>query len=198
MFNTFVETSTTIGGGVPVWQEINETLPSGASLGILPAVGTVLPAGTPIAVSSAGGTGYPIYFAVAATGDATGSTKLVINAGDNYAVPVVGDKITVIDGQELTISVVGEASEGAIALTVTELTADIAAGAVLYLSERDSKDISLANLAGLLGKDVYGQTGQTYATLQVVLGGTVYADRVPFVPFEVRNRIPKISFVGGI
>jgi len=198
MFNTFGSTTSTIGGGVPVWKKVEDKLTSGATLGILPAIGSVLPAGTPVAVSAVGGTAYPMYFAVAAAAAASGDTTLSIKAGDNYAVPVVGDKITVIDGQELTISVVGTASGGAIALTVTALTADIASGAVLYLSERDSKDIILANLMGLTENDVYAETGTTAATVAVVTSGTVYADRVPFVPFSVKNRIPNIIFEGGI
>lgn len=198
MFNTFGSTTTTIGGGVPVWKKVEDKLTSGATLGILPAIGSVLPAGTPAAVSAVGGTAYPIYFCEAATGDSIGSTALVIKAGDNYEVPVVGDKITVVDGQELTISAVGDETDDVITLTVTELTANIAAGAILYLSEKDSKDIALANFTGLTENDVYAETGTTAATVAVVTSGTVYADRVPFVPFSVRNRIPNIIFEGGI
>lgn len=198
MFNTFGSTTSTIGGGVPVWKKVEDKLTSGATLGILPAIGEVLPAGTPVAVSAVGGTAYPLYFCVAATGDNTGSTKLVINAGDNYVVPAVDDKITVIDGQELTVSAVATKVGTTITLTVTELTANIAAGAVLYLSERDGKDIALANFAGLTENDVYAETGTTAATVAVVTSGTVYADRVPFVPFSVKNRIPNIIFEGGI
>lgn len=198
MFNTYGSITSTIGGGVPVWKKVEDKLTSGATLGILPDTGSVLPAGTPVAVSAAGGTAYPIYFCVAATGDSSGSTALVINAGDNYEVPAVDDKIKLIDGQELTISAVGTKSNNTIALTVTQLTANIAAGDVLYLSERDGHDIKLADFIGLTENDVYAETGTTAATVAVVTAGTVYADRVPFVPFSVRNRIPNIIFEGGI
>lgn len=197
MFNTYGSTTTTVGGGVPVWKKIVDKLTSGASLGILPAIGGILPAGTPVAVSAVGGTAYPIYFAVAASTAASGDTTLSITSGDNYAVPVAGDKITLIDGQELTISTVGAANAGAIPLTVNGLSAAIPSGSVLYLSERTS-DVALANLAGLTENDVYMEAGSTYATVAVVTSGTVYADRVPFVPFSVRNRIPNIIFEEGI
>jgi hypothetical protein len=198
MFNTFGSTTTTIGGGIPVWKKVEDKLTSGATLGILPATGSVLPAGTPVAVSAVGGTAYPIYFCEAATGALATATSLFIKAGDNYVVPAVGDKITVIDGQELTISVVGTEANDKIELTVTELTDGIPAGAILYLSEKDSHDISLANFAGLTENDVYAETGTTAASVAVVTAGAVYADRVPFVPFSVRNRIPNIIFEGGI
>ena len=131
---------------------------------------------------------------------ASGATAVKIEAGENNFVPEVGDKVTVYTsgGQELTISVVGAASEGVITLTTTELTAAISAGATLYLSERDSKDIDIAKLAGLTYNDVYAETGTTAASVAIVQGGTVYADRVPLIPANVKSLIPNIIFEGGI
>lgn len=321
MFNTYGSTNSIVGGGTPVWKKIVDKLTSGASLGILPTIGTVYPAGSPVCVSAVGGTALPIEFyktsaAVIATpaapavlgiyaleleqnaantdtisiggvtfefvttpatgkvtigdtaaetvtalqvlvaadatlgaaftataaGDtllltqkvggtgaqpaivvtqATGgsgleayistlvvgsaavaavtATEVSILAGDNYEVPVAGDKIKVLStGVELTISEVAAASEGAIVLTVSTITAGIAAGAILYLSEHAGTDIDVANFKGLTENDVYAETGTTYATVAVVTSGTVYADRVPFVPQEVKSYIPNIIFEGGI
>ena len=321
MFNTYGSTTSTIGGGTPVWKKIVDKLTSGASLGILPTIGTVFPAGSPVCVSAVGGTALPIEFyktaaAVVATPavpavlgvyalkidenpvnldsisiggeafdfvttpatgkvtiadtaalnaaalealiddnvtlmatytssvvddtiyltqkvggtgampavvvtQATGgtgleayistvtvgtaaaaavtATEISISSGDNYEVPVAGDKIKVLStGVELTISNVAAASEGAIVLTVNTITAGIADDAILYLSEHAGTDIDVANFKGLTENDVYAETGTTYATVAVVTSGTVYADRVPFVPQEVKSYIPNIIFEGGI
>lgn len=321
MFNTYGTTTSTIGGGTPVWKKIVDKLTSGASLGILPTIGTVYPAGSPVCVSAVGGIALPIEFyrtssaviasaavpavlgvyairigenpvdtdaisiggqsfefvTTPATGKATigatsalnaaalealiddnatlmatftssvvddtiyltqkvggtgalpavvvtqatggtgleahastvivGSavvaavtaTEVVIHAGENYEVPVAGDKIKVLStGVELTVSGVGELTEGTITLTVSTITAAIADEAVLYLSEHAGTDIDVANFKGLTENDVYAETGTTYATVAVVTSGTVYADRVPFVPQEVKSYIPNIIFEGGI
>jgi len=321
MFNTFGSTTTTIGGGIPVWKKVEDKLTSGAKLGVVPAIGSVLPAGTPVVVDKVGGTAMPIAFyktaaAVVATpaspavkgvyaleleqnaantdtiaiggvtfefvttpasgkvtiGDNAGATatalqvliaanetlnavydtavagdtilftqkvggtgaepaivvtqksagtgleayistlvvgsaavaavtatEVSILAGDNYKVPVAGDKIKVLStGVELTVSDVAEPSEGAIVLTVSTITEGIAEGAILYLSEHAGTDIDVANFKGLTENDVYAETGTTYATVAVVTSGTVYADRVPFVPQEVKSYIPNIIFEGGI
>ena len=200
MFNTFGKTSTTFGGSVPVWKKVVDIMTSGGTLGILPAIGGILPAGTSIVIDAVGGNVLPIYFLEVSELAASGATAVKVTAGDNHTVPVVGDKVTVYTsgGQELTISVVGEAVEGEITLTVTELTADIAAGAILYLSERDEEDIAIANLAGLTYNDVYAETGTTAASVAIVQGGTVYGDRVPFIPTSVKSLIPNIIFEGGI
>jgi len=321
MFNTFGSTTTTIGGGIPVWKKVEDKLTSGAKLGVVPAIGSVLPAGTPVVVDKVGGTAMPIAFyktaaAVVATpaspavkgvyaleieqnaantdtiaiggvtfefvttpasgkvtiGDNAGATatalqvliaanetlnavydtavagdtilftqkvggtgaepaivvtqksagtgleayistlvvgsaavaavtatEVSILAGDNYKVPVAGDKIKVLStGVELTVSDVAEPSEGAIVLTVSTITGGIAEGAILYLSEHAGTDIDVANFKGLTENDVYAETGTTYATVAVVTSGTVYADRVPFVPQEVKSYIPNIIFEGGI
>jgi len=321
MFNTFGSTTTTIGGGIPVWKKVEDKLTSGAKLGVVPAIGSVLPAGTPVVVDKVGGTAMPIAFyktaaAVVATpaspavkgvyaleieqnaantdtiaiggvtfefvttpasgkvtiGDNAGATatalqvliaanetlnavydtavagdtilftqkvggtgaqpaivvtqatggsgleayistlvvgsaavaavtatEVSILAGDNYKVPVAGDKIKVLStGVELTVSDVAEPSEGAIVLTVSTITEGITEGAILYLSEHAGTDIDVANFKGLTENDVYAETGTTYATVAVVTSGTVYADRVPFVPQEVKSYIPNIIFEGGI
>lgn len=321
MFNTYGSTNSIVGGGTPVWKKIVDKLTSGASLGILPTIGTVYPAGSPVCVSAVGGTALPIEFyktsaAVIATpaapavlgiyaleleqnaantdtisiggvtfefvttpasgkvtiGDDAGATatalqvliaanstlnavydtavagdtilftqkvggtgampavvvtqatggtgleayistlvvgsaavaavtatEVSILAGDNYEVPVAGDKIKVLStGVELTVSEVAAPSEGAIVLTVSTITAGIAQGAILYLSEHAGTDIDVANFKGLTENDVYAETGTTYATVAVVTSGTVYADRVPFVPQEVKSYIPNIIFEGGI
>ena len=200
MFNTFGKTSTTFGASVPVWRKVTDIMQSGGTLGILPAIGGILPAGTPVVIDAVGGTALPIYFAVVSELAASGASAVKIEAGENNFLPEVGDKLTVYTsgGQELTISVVGAASQGVITLTTTELTAAISAGATLYLSERDSKDIDIAKLAGLTFNDVYAETGTTDASVAIVQGGTVYADRVPLVPANVRTLIPNIIFEGGI
>jgi len=321
MFNTFGSTTTTIGGGIPVWKKVEDKLTSGAKLGVVPAIGSVLPAGTPVVVDKVGGTAMPIAFyktaaAVVATpaspavkgvyaleieqnaantdtiaiggvtfefvttpasgkvtiGDNAGATatalqvliaanttlnavydtavagdtilftqkvggtgaqpaivvtqanagtgleayistitvgsaavaavtatEIVIVAKENYEAPIAGDKIKVLStGVELTVSEVGEVANDTITLTVSTITAGIPKDAILYLSEHATVDIDVENLAGLTENDVYAETGTTAASVAVVTAGTVYADRVPFVPFSVRNRIPNIIFEGGI
>lgn len=321
MFNTFGSTTSTIAGAVPVWKEVFAKLTSGATLGVVPTIGTVLPAGTPVVVDEVGGTAMPIAFyktaaAVVASaaspavkgvyaleleqnadntdkiaiggvtfefvttpasgkvtigadagatatalqvliaanttlnavydtavaGDtilftqkvggtgaqptivvtqATGgsgleayistitagsaavaavtATEVVIVAKENYPAPVAGDKIKVLSsGVELTISEVGAVSNETITLTVSTITAGIAEGAILYLSEHSSVDIDVANLTGLTLFDVYAETGTTAATVAIVTSGVVYADRVPFVPQEVKSYFPNIIFEKGI
>lgn len=321
MFNTFGSTLSTIGGGVPVWKEWFAKMTSGATLGVIPAIGGILPAGTPVVVSEAGGVAMPIEFyktsaaviatpavpavlgvyaikidenpvnndsisiggeafdfvttpasgkatiadtaalnaaalealiddnvtlmatytssvvddtiyltqKVGGTGampavvvtQATGgtgleayvstvvvgsaaspavtATEVVILAGENYEAPIVGDKIKVLStGVELTVSNVGAVSNATITLTVSTITAGIAEGAILYLSEHSAVDIDVANLAGLTLFDVYAETGTTAATIAIVTSGVVYADRVPFVPQEVKSYIPNIIFEKGI
>lgn len=200
MFNTFGKTSTTFGASVPVWREVDSIMQSGGTLGILPEIGGILPAGTPVVIDAVGGTVLPIYFAVVSELAASGASAVKIEAGENNFLPEVGDKLTVYTsgGQELTISEVGEAAAGVITLTTNGLLGDIAAGATLYLSERDSKDIDIAKLAGLTYNDVYAETGTTAASVAIVQGGTVYADRVPLIPANVKSLIPNIIFEGGI
>jgi len=321
MFNTFGSTLSTIGGGVPVWKEWFAKMTSGATLGVIPAIGGILPAGTPVVVSEAGGVAMPIEFyktsaAVVATPavpavlgvyaikidenpvnndsisiggeafdfvttpasgkatiadtaalnaaalealiddnvtlmatytssvvddtiyltqkvggtgampavvvtQATGgtgleayvstvvvgsaaspavtATEVVILAGENYEAPIVGDKIKVLStGVELTVSAVGAVTGGTITLTVNTITAGIAEGAILYSSEHGAVDIDVANLRGLSMDDIYFETGTTAATVDIVTSGTIYADRVPFVPQEVKSYIPNILFEGGI
>lgn len=200
MFNTIGSTLTTFGGGVPVWKEVFAKMTSGAKLGVVPAIGSVLPAGTPVVVDKVGGTAMPIAFykAAAAVADVT-ATEIVIVAKDNYEAPIVGDKIKVLStGVELTVSEVGEVANDTITLTVSTITAGIAEGAILYLSEHSAVDIDVANFAGLTLFDVYAETGTTAATVAIVASGTVYADRVPFVPQEVKSYIPNIIFEKGI
>ena len=80
MFNTFGKTSTTFGGGVPVWKKVDSIMTGGAKLGILPEIGEVLPAGTPVVVDAVGGTALPIYFAVVSELAASGATAVKIEA----------------------------------------------------------------------------------------------------------------------
>ena len=123
MFNTFGKTSTTCGGGVPVWKKVDSIMTSGAKLGILPEIGEVLPAGTPVVVDAVGGTALPIYFAVVSELAASGASAVKIEAGENNFIPEVGDKVTVYTsgGQELTISDVGDVTNGEITLTTNGL-----------------------------------------------------------------------------
>ena len=200
MFNTFGKTSTTFGASVPVWRKVTDIMQSGGTLGILPAIGGILPAGTPVVIDAVGGTALPIYFAVVSETAASGASAVKIEAGENNFVPEVGDKVTVYTsgGQELTISDVGDVTSGEITLTTNGLLGEIAAGTTLYLSERDAKDIDIAKLAGLTYNDVYAETGTTAATVAIVQGGTVHADRVPLIPANVKSLIPNIIFEGGI
>jgi len=156
-----------------------------------------------VVTQKSAGTGLEAYISTLVVGSAAvaavTATEVSILAGDNYKVPVAGDKIKVLStGVELTVSDVAEPSEGAIVLTVSTITGGIAEGAILYLSEHAGTDIDVANFKGLTENDVYAETGTTYATVAVVTSGTVYADRVPFVPQEVKSYIPNIIFEGGI
>lgn len=156
-----------------------------------------------VVTQATGGAGLEAYISTLTVGSAAvaavTATEVSIVAGDNYQVPVAGDKIKVLStGVELTISEVADAENDAIVLTVSTITAAIAEGAILYLSERATKDIDVADFKGLTENDVYAETGTTYATVAVVTSGTVYADRVPFVPQEVKAYIPNIIFEGGI
>lgn len=321
MFNTFGNVYTTIGGGYPVWKRWFDTFTSGATLGVIPTIGTVLPAGTPIAVDVAGGVCMPIEFyktsaaviatpavpavlgvyalkidenpvnsdAIAIGGEsfefvttpatgkvtiaataalnaaalealiddnatlmatytssvvddtiyltqkvggtgampavvvtqATGgtgleayistvtvgsaaaaavtATEIAILAGENYEAPAIGNKIKVLStGVEFTVSGVSAIESGAITLTVNTITAGIPQNAILYLSELSGVDIDVANLRGMSMDDIYFETGTTAATVDIVTSGTIYADRVPFVPQEVKSYIPNILFEGGI
>jgi hypothetical protein len=194
MFKTYGSKTHTYGGAHHVWKRVNEKFTSGGSLGFLPAVGEKLPVGTPIAISKMGGTAYPLYFAIASKDADATDTALFIDAGIDYELPLVGDKISTLSGQELTISAVGDVTAGEVELTVSALTADIKIGDVFYLSERDGKSINIVDLKGLTGNDVFMQEGDTYATVDIVVDGTVFEDRASFVPVEVRKYMPKILF----
>ncbi len=195
----FVKSKTTFGGSVAIWKQVDDNLTGGAMLGLIPDDGDVFPAGTPVVADSIGGTALPIEFFEVKTAASATDTSLVIVAKENYPVPQVGDKITVYasGGQELTISVVGDVTTGGITLTVTELTAGIAEGAILYLSERDSTDIDIADIKGLSYNDVYIKEDTESASISIVTSGTVYSDRIPFIPKTVQALLPKISFEGG-
>lgn len=195
----FVKSKTTFGGSVAIWKQVDDNLTGGAMLGLIPDEGGVFPAGTPVVADSIGGTALPIEFFEVKTAALAEATSLVIVAKENYPVPQVGDKITVYvsGGQELTISAVGTVTSGGITLTVTELTAGIAEGAILYLSERDTTDIDIADIKGLSYNDVYIKEDTDSASISIVTSGTVYSDRIPFIPKSVQALLPKISFEGG-
>jgi hypothetical protein len=195
----FVKSNTTYGGSVAIWKQVGDKLTAGAMLGVLPDEGDVLSAGTPVVVDAVGGTALPIEFYEVKTTAAAAATSLVIVAKENYPAPIATDKITVYtaDGQELTVSAVGEVDSGGITLTVTALTAEVAAGTILYLSERDSVDIDISGLKGLVYNDVYIKEDTTSASISVVTEGTVYGDRIPFIPASIRTLLPNISFEGG-
>ncbi len=195
----FVKSKTTFGGSVAIWKQVDDNLTGGAMLGLIPDDGDVFPAGTPVVADTIGGTALPIEFFEVKTAALAEATSLVIVAKENYPVPKVGDKITVYasGGQELTISEVGDVDTGGITLTVTALTAGIDKGAILYLSERDTEDIDIADIKGLSYNDVYIKEDTESASISIVTSGTVYADRIPFIPKTVQALLPKITFEGG-
>lgn len=156
-----------------------------------------------VVTQASAGTGLEAYISTITVGSAAvaavTATEIVIVAKDNYEAPIVGDKIKVLStGVELTVSDVGDVTNDTITLTVSTITAGIPKDAILYLSEHATVDIDVANLAGLTLFDVYAETGTTAATVAIVASGTVYADRVPFVPQEVKSYIPNIIFEKGI
>lgn len=198
-FKTLGSKSMTVGGGHAVWKVMYEKLTSGGYLDLTLSAGEFFPAGTPVSIASAGGAAYPVYFLKVAAAAAQNATAVVIEAGADYIVPAVGDKVTVLNGAELTISDVGDVSNDTIELTVAALSAAIAEGATLIVTKHRGKTISLANLKGLTGEDIYVEGDGFTATCDVVTRGTIYADRLPlYFPDDVKGKLPNINFEGGI
>ena len=200
--NTYGPTTTTFGGGVPVWRSIdpNGKWEAGGVIANLPAAGSIIATGHPVEIDTAAHTAklgnyFKVHTAVG-TGDATilvmvfeGQPRL--KAGNFIGVPPA------VSGGAMTCITVGTVTQGATYDTITITPNSLGALAqysLLTEGVANGSTVPYANPNALIYNDVDIETDTDVATVAAVHTGTVYAERTPYMSAGVRTALTTIKF----
>lgn len=200
--NTYGASTTTFGGGIPVFRSIdpNGKWQGGGVIQNLPVAGTVIAAGHPVEIDTANHTAklanfFKLHTAVEA-GDAV--LKVIVAEGlprlkqGNY----IGVPAATVGGAVTAIAV-GAVTEGVgydqIAITPNALGA-LAQYSLLVETVASGSSVAYAQPNALVANDVYIESSTTLATVDGVHTGTVYAERCPYMSTGVKANLPTIKF----
>lgn len=201
--NTYGATTSTFGGGIPVWRSVdpNGKWQGGGVIQNLPVAGSVIAAGHPVEIDTAAHTAklcnvFKVHTAVLTSDEvlkvvvAEGLPRL--KAGNFIGVPAA------TAGGTLTAITVGTVTEGdgfdSIAITANALGALALGSLLVEAAETGSGKLPYAVPNALVYEDVYVATGTTVATVAGVHTGTVYAERTPFMSTGIKAALTTIKF----
>lgn len=200
--NAYGATSSSFGGGIPVWRSVdpNGKWQGGGVIQNLPVAGTVIAAGHPVEIDTAAHTAKLCNVFKVHTAVGTGDTVLKVivlpglprlKAGNYVGVPnaAVGGAVTAIT--------LGAVTEGAgydqVTIVANSLGA-LAQNSLLVETAATGSSVAYAIPNALVYEDVYVATGTTAATVAGVHTGTVYAERTPLMSTGIKANLPTIKF----
>lgn len=201
--NTYGATTSTFGGGVPVWRSVdpNGKWQGGGVIQNLPVAGSVIASGHPVEIDTAAHTAklcnvFKVHTAVLTTDEilkvvvAEGLPRL--KAGNFIGVPAA------TAGGTITAITVGAVTEGdgfdSIAIVADSLGALALGSLLVETAETGSEKLPYAVPNALVYEDVYISEGTTVATVAGVHTGTVYAERTPFMSTGIKAALTTIKF----
>lgn len=200
--NAYGTTSTTFGGGIPVWRSIdpNGKWQGGGVIQNLPAIGTVIASGHPVEIDTAAHTAklcnvFKLHAAVL-IGDTVLQVAVFpglprLKAGNFIGVPnaAVGGAVTAITVGAVT----DHTTYDEITISAGSLGA-LAINSLLIETVATGSSVAYAIPNALTHADVYIETGTTTATCAGVHTGTVYAERTPLMTAGIKAALPTIKF----
>jgi hypothetical protein len=204
--NTYGATSSTFGGGVPVWRSIdpNGKWQGGGVIQNLPAAGTVIAAGHPVEIDTAAHTAKLANFFPVHTDPTTGTTLKVkvfpgcprLKVGNFIGVPpaISGGAMTCITVGAITSVVTDGVGYDQITISGSSLGASLAVDSLLTEGIANGSTTPYAVPNALTLNDVYIETDTTVATVAGVHSGTIYAERAPYMCAGVKTALPTIKF----
>ena len=204
--NTYGASSTTFGGGIPVWRSVdpNGKWQGGGVIQNPPAAGTVIAAGHPVEIDTHAHTAKLANFFSIHTAPSTGtSLKIVvapglprIKVGNYIGVPAatVGGAITCITITGTITSVVTDGVGYDEIVIVGSSLGTPAQYSLLTEGKTTGSTTAYATPNALTAEDVYIDADTTVATVAGVHTGTVYAERTPLMSAAVIASLPTIKF----
>ena len=201
--NAYGTSSTTFGGGIPVWKSVdpNGKWQGGGVIQNLPEAGTVIAAGHPVEIDTAAHTAklcnvFKVHEAINAS-----ATELKVKvlpglprlkAGNFIMVPPAAATGT---GTAITV---GTVTKGTTYDTITIVANSLGALAEnSLLVEAAATGATKAQYAvpnALTYEDVYVDANTTVATVAGVHTGTVYAERTPLMSTGIKAALTTIKF----
>lgn len=201
--NDYGASTSTFGGGVPVWRSVdpNGKWQGGGVIQNLPAAGTVISAGHPVEIDTAAHTAklcnvFKVHEAI----DTSATTLKIsvlpglprLKAGNYIMVPPTAATGT---GTAITVGTVTQGTAYDSITIVANSLGALAEGSLLV--EAAASGSSKAQYAvpnALVYEDVYVDTNTTVATVAGVHTGTVYAERCPLMSTGIKAALATIKF----
>lgn len=199
--NTYGASTSTFGGGIPVWRSIdpNGKWQSGGVIQNLPAAGTVIAAGHPVEINTADHTAKLANFFKIHTAPGSGtSLKIMVFPGQPRlkAGNFIGVPPTTLGGS-MTCITVGAVTYGTTYDEITIVGSSLGAPAqysLLTEGVANGSTTAYAQPNALTHNDVYIEDSTTVATVAGVHTGTIYAERAPYMSDVVKAALTTIKF----
>lgn len=200
--NAYGATSSSFGGGIPVWRSVdpNGKWQGGGVIANLPAAGTVIAAGHPVEIDTAAHTAklcnvFKVHANVG-SGDTALQVKVLPGLPRLKAGNFIGKPNAAVGGAVTAITV-GAVTKGTVYDEITIVAnslGTLTAGDLLIETAATGSSVAYAIPNALVYEDVYIETGTTVATVAGVHTGTVYAERTPLMSAGIKAALPTIKF----
>lgn len=200
--NAYGATSSSFGGGIPVWRSVdpNGKWQGGGVIQNLPAAGTVIAAGHPVEIDTAAHTAklcnvFKVHANVG-SGDTALQVKVLPGLPRLKAGNFIGKPNAAVGGAVTAITV-GAVTKGTVYDEITIVAnslGTLTAGDLLIETAATGSSVAYAIPNALVYEDVYIETGTTVATVAGVHTGTVYAERTPLMSAGIKAALPTIKF----